>query len=146
MKRLAIIITGGFLVSCTVNKSNFKEELTVQNFKDRTLQKCLLKGYENKGLVNKIYDIDKTLYDPIAVALFDDKIDAFLLSKINKMKKDSMESIGKVSEAKAGKIVFGNCLYIYKSKELDKFATKHINKYKKVKDLDSLILSKNPSF
>ena len=30
------------------------------------------------------------------------------------MKKDSMESIGKVSEAKAGKIVFGNCLYVYK--------------------------------
>ncbi|RQO35260.1 hypothetical protein DBR39_20095 [Chryseobacterium sp. KBW03] len=146
MKKLTITITGCFLVSCTVNKSNFKEELTVQNFKDRTLQKCLLKGYENKDLVNRIYDIDKTLYDPVAIALFDDEIDAFLVSKINKMKKDSMESIGKVSEAKAGKIVFGNCLYVYKSKELDNFATKHINKYKKVKDLDSLILSKNPSF
>jgi len=142
MKKLAIIITACFLVSCTVSKSSFKEELTIQNFKDRTLQKCLLKGYENKDLVNKIYDIDKTLYDPVATALFDDEIDSFLTPKINKMKK----AIGKVSEAKAGKIVFGNCLYIYKSKELDKVATKHINKYKKVKDLDSLILSKNPSF
>lgn len=146
MKKLAIIITACFLVSCTVSKSSFKEELTIQNFKDRTLQKCLLKGYENKDLVNKIYDIDKTLYDPVATALFDDEIDSFLTPKINKMKKDSLESIGKVSEAKAGKIVFGNCLYVYKSKELDKFATKHINKYKKVKDLDSLILSKNPAF
>ncbi|PWN60963.1 hypothetical protein [Chryseobacterium viscerum] len=146
MKKIAIVISGCFLVSCTVNKSNFKEELTVQNYKDRTFQKCLLKGYENKELVNKIYSIDKTLYNPIAIALFDDGIDVFLTFKISKMKKDSLGSIGKISEAKAGKSVFGNCLYVYKSKELDKFATKQINKYKKVKDLDSLILSKNPSF
>ncbi|UKB77933.1 hypothetical protein [Chryseobacterium sp. MEBOG07] len=146
MKKIAILISGYFLVSCTVNKSSFKEELTVQHFKDRTLQKCLLKGYENKDLVNRIYDIDKTLYDPVAIALFDDEIDAVLASKINKMKKDSLESIGKISEAKAGKIVFGNCLSFYKSKELDRFATKQINKYIKVKDVDSLILSKNPSF
>lgn len=143
MKKLTIIITGHFLVSCTINKTCVKEELTVQNFKDRTFQKCLLKGYENKDLVNKIYDIDKTLYNPIAMAIFDEEINVFLITK---MKKDSLESISKVSEAKAGKIVFGNCLYIYKSKELDKFANKKINKYEKIENLDSLILSKNLSF
>ena len=42
-KKLAIIITGCFLVSCTVSKSSFKEELTVQSFKDRTFTKMPIK-------------------------------------------------------------------------------------------------------
>ena len=122
------------------------KEISVDNFQDRTLHKCILAGYEDKKLITHINKIDPSVYNPIANAFYDDAIDAFLKPKLQKFKLDSANSREKVSEAKAGKIVFDNCLLIYKSRELKHFAKKQVNFLRKKDNLEKIFDEKNPAF
>ena len=98
------------------------------------------------NLIKKINLIDRSIYNPIAQTLFDEKIDSLLIPIIIKMKKDSLSSIEQISESKAGKNVFSSCIKFYKSRELNKIANKEYKKIKKIKNFDSLILIKNPAY
>ena len=123
------------------NYNNWKQE-----FKDRTLCNCLIKGYNNKEITNKIYDIDKSYYNPIAIVLFDSIIDGLLKNEILKMKKDSLLSINRVTETKAGKTVFEHCIKLYRSKKLDSIAKSESKQWRKIKNIDTLIIKKMPSY
>lgn len=134
------------LIACNSQKSNIYNEISVQSFKDRTLEKCLQLGYEDKNLINKINNIDRSIYNPIATALYDEKIYSILTPVIKKMKIDSTNSMQKVSEAKAGKNVFSSCIKYYNSKELNNIARKEYKKIMTIKNIDSIINEHNPSF
>ena len=144
MKKVTLLLII-LLFSCNV-KNGIGKEISVQGIKDRTLQKCLLSGYGNANLAKEINKIDRSIYNPLAFALYDEQIDIYLQPKIAKMKVDSAESVTKVSEALKGKLVFNTCLNIYKSNELNLFAKKHIRTLRKNKELDSLFFMKNPTF
>ncbi len=145
MLKLVIIIFVFVLTSCTT-KSSLYFEISTENFKDRTLQKCLLSGYADKSLIKKINNIDRSIYNPEANAFYDEEIEIYLKSKLYKFKLDSINSFGKISEGKAGIIVFDNCLQIYKSKELTQFSKKYIRTLKKKKNLVEIFNEKNPAF
>jgi|JI6StandDraft_1071083.scaffolds.fasta_scaffold228749_3 hypothetical protein len=62
------------------------------------------------------------------------------------MKKDSLNSLNKISESKAGKKVFEHCLKFYKSKKLDSITFVESKKWNIINDIDSLIATKIPSY
>lgn len=139
-----------FTISCSSNHQEKKVNYSQwkQDFKDRTLEKCLLVGYEEKSLIQKINNIDRSIYNPIAITFFDDKIDFILKPVVLKMKIDSLKSLNKASEAKAGKNVFSTCLNFYNSKKLDSITKVEAKKWKKIKtnEIDSIISTKIPAY
>ncbi|MCU7614376.1 hypothetical protein N0B16_07990 [Chryseobacterium sp. GMJ5] len=143
-KYILILLALSGIISCSsINKRNNNWK---QDFKDRTLYKCLIAGYNDKNITKGIFKIDKSLYNPIATTIFDEKIDSILLPINQKMRNDSLNSLNKISEAKAGKQVFNTCLKLYKSSALDREVEIESNKWKKIKNIDSLLEAKNPAF
>lgn len=153
MKKLFLYISFVIFFGCNTKNSIIQQQRTnwdyknwKQNFKDRTLCICLLKGYEDNEVVKSIYKIDKSFYNPIALSIFDEKIDTILQKEILIMKSDSLNSLDKLSESKAGKTVFEHCIKFYKSKTLDSIVNIESKKWKKIKNIDSIIAKKMPAF
>lgn len=152
MKKLTILLVLVFC-SCTPERTILLSQRETwgyrnwkQNFKDRTLCKCLIGGYNDPLIRNKIFKIDKSLFDPISIVLFDSVISNILESKFLKMKKDSIESIKIVSEPAAGKLVFKSCLKFYRSEKLDSLTKVEAKKWKNIKNIDTLIHKKMPMY
>src|SRR5688572_15902353 len=64
-----------------------------QYFKDRTLCLCILQGLNNKNIQDSITMYDKSIYNPLAIAVFDSAINALLVSEIKQIQIDSANSI-----------------------------------------------------
>lgn len=118
-----------------------------QDFKDKVLCDCLLKGIGDKDFINKFINIDKTYsYMPVASALFDSLINESLKPVILKMKTDSLASINRVAEGGEGKRVFSSCMVFYKSKKLDSIVKVESKKWERIRNIDSLLSLKYPAF
>ena len=98
------------------------------------------------NIERKILFEDKSFYNPIAITFFDSIIDINLKKEILKIKSDSLKSLKTVGEAGAGKKVFNHCIKFYKSSRLDSIVKIESKKWKKIKDIDSLIFIKVPSY
>ncbi len=116
-----------------------------QSYKDRALCKCLLSGYKDTAIVNKIARVDRSLYDPLAMAIFDSSIDQLVAVKMIAIQKDSAESYQTVAEAAAGKNVFNQCMEFYKGKTLKNASKVEKKKWKKIKNISSAVSAKVPS-
>ncbi len=153
MKNLILNMLLIAIISCNPQKSIIKQQRIswgyknwVKDFKDRTFCKCLLVGYGQKRIVDSIYEIDKIYYNPIAIAIFDLKIDSVLQKELLKMRSDSLLSISIISEAAAGKTVFRHCLNFYKSKELNSVVKMESLKWSRISNIDSLVYKTIPTF
>lgn len=142
-----------FIVGCSTQSQQLIEQRKSwhyqnwkQDFKDRTFCLCLLEGYQNKDLHRKIVEIDNSYYNAIATALFDSIISMNLKDELKKMKTDSIYRIEHVSESGQGKRIFNHCLKYYKSKKLDSIAKMESLKWRKIRDIDSLVMEKIPAY
>jgi hypothetical protein len=140
------------LVGCSAEKQLKEQRETwhynnwKDRFKDRVFCKCLLVGYGKKEITNPIQQIDKSYYDAIGIAVFDKTIDSLLQIEAAKMTRDSLESLNTVAEAAAGKRVFSHCLQFYKSRELDSITKAESKKWRKITNIDSLVMKAVPAY
>lgn len=117
-----------------------------QMFKDRALCLCLLEGYQDSSLKQRILSIDRSLYDPIGYVIFDSVLIPFIQKEADIININAKKSYGRISEAKAGKLVFNHCLGLYKSKSLNELLRKTSIDWYKIKDIDDIISKNMPAF
>lgn len=152
MKYFISVVVSILLLSCSTHNKDLIEQRKnwdyknwKQNFKDRAFCKCIVSGFDSNIKEKIIYE-DKSFYNAIAITFFDSIIDINIKNEILKMKSDSINSLTKVSEAGAGKMVFNHCLKYYKSAKLDSIVKFESKKWKKIKQIDSLVFIKVPSY
>jgi hypothetical protein len=139
-----LIFISLYLYACSSTNSSLKKEITVEKFKDRALCDCIAIGLDSSRSNGRIQKIIP--YDPVAAALYDSVILENLKPVLHKMYLDSINKIGKVTEAAQGKNVYSTCLSFYKSAELYKLAKYQIKKVRKIKNLEEFISSRYPTW
>ena len=141
MRYLLILV---ILYSCSAEKKNGRHELTIDHFKDRALCNCIVMGLDSNGSNEGIKKLRP--YDPIAMALFDSVILKSLIPVLEQMYMDSVNKVGRVTEAAQGRTVLHSCVQYYKSPELKNLAQQEVKKWKKVKNLNDYISAKVPTW
>ena len=141
------------ITSCSQQQKFVKQERKSWNykswkddFKDRAFCLCLLEGYENKDIKEFILKNDKSYFSGIAPPIFDPVLNPIIQREIEEMKKDSLESIEKVSEGKAGKMIFNHCLEFYKSQRLDSLTKRQIPKWRRIENISEQVSKYNPTY
>jgi len=140
--RIALCLV--FFISCNTARNGLSKELTVWNFKDQALCDCLLSGLDSTGKDPQIQQLKS--YDPVAAVLFDSAIYANLSVVMKKIHLDSINRIGKVTEAAQGRKVFQTCMQYYRSEELKTLARHMIKYWRRQKNLKEYISSKYPTW
>ena len=144
------------IIGCGVSKE-LQEERKVwkfsnweQDFKDRTLCLCILQGLNNKSIQDSITKYDKSIYNPLAIAVFDSTINALLISEIKQMQTDSANSIGRypadIRSLLEGKRVMNHCTELYRSKKLDSIVKTEKKRWKQITNIMDKIHDKIPTF
>ena len=132
MKIILSFLILTFLISCAVkrNENSFKK-VYINEFKFFYFRNCLKNGFNNSVEINKLLIFDKSGYGEYILGNGYVMIDS--LTKINeqKMKLDSLNSIGRVAEGTEGKKVLSTCLCNYNSKWLDSIAKSEFKKMEK---------------
>lgn len=121
--------------------NNWKNE-----FKERAFCLCLLEGYDDENTKKFILQNDKSYYNGVGIAIFDPILKPIIQKEVNLMKKDSLESIGKVPEHITGKRIFNHCLNFYKSKKLDSITKMEIPKWKMIKNIQEEVWKEIPTY
>lgn len=116
------------------------------HYKERAFCKCLPVGYNIPSISNAILNIDRSYYDPLAIAVFDSSLNILLRRELSIIQKDSAESKYRVAEAAQGKKIFNHCFEFYKSIRLDSAMRSEKKKWKRIKNIDNLISQKIPSW
>ena len=146
MKKTFIPFTCFLIISCnSINQSklliDYKKE-----FKTQAYCNCIINGYNDNYMKNKILKIDKSLYSPFVYSFSGDKIKEIVEKELIKMKMDSINSHLTVAESYAGIQVLKHCLNFYNSKQLDSTALQEYKKIKNIKNIDSIFNIKNPNY
>lgn len=119
LKAIALLI---LLTGCNSTK-NVDQKRYVEEFKYRYFQQCVKKGFNNSKEITTLFEIDKSGYsEPILTDHSYDLINNLSDIAYEKMKADSLNSIGRRAEGSAGKRVFYLTLNEFKSKWLDSIA------------------------
>ena len=91
-------------ISCSVPKELRKERKDwnfknwKQEYKDRALCLCITQGYENKELKKTFIKYDRSLYNPLGIAIFDKSLIPIINKESIKIRTDSINSLGKYPE------------------------------------------------
>jgi hypothetical protein len=121
-----------------------------QAFKDRTLCLCILQGLNNKSIQDSIIEYDKSFYNPLAIAVFDSKINALLKSEIKQIQLDSTSSAGRyptdISNLLEGKAVMTHCIELYRSNRLDSLVRIEKKRWKQIPNILDKIHEKIPTY
>ncbi len=156
MKKLGLIIILFSLFCCSTNKHLREERKSYsyvdwdQEFKDRALCLCILKGFENKKVEAEITKYDKSFYDPLAIAIFDPALEKVTTAEVEKIKADSLNSVGRyptdLRTALEGKRIMRHCLQFYKGNELKRLAKEQKRYWKSIDTIVNEIHKKIPTF
>ena len=152
--RFYILFAVLLLLSCflkaqnSLNEQRDKWEFSQwpQMFKDRALCLCVLEGYQDSAIKRRILSLDKSYYNPVGYAIFDSILIPFIQNEVESLNRKAKISYGRVSEAKAGKIIFTHCLMLYKSQRLTQLVNKTSPGWYKIQDIDEVINRKVPTF
>lgn len=107
---------------------------------------CLLEGYEDKNIKNQILKIDLSYYSGIGTAIFDPALKPVIKKEINRMKKDSVESIGRIADHAVGKRIFNHCLNFYKSKRLADLTKSESRKWRNIENISEIVSKEMPAY
>ena len=109
-----------------------------------------MKGYENKSIEKMLKNNDKSLYDPLAIAIFDKSLKPIINDELKKIKQDSINSIGSYPDdlktIYQKRNVLGNCIDFYNSKKLDSITKKESEKWKKITNILDEIHKEIPTY
>jgi len=151
--KINLLLLSMLVIGCTSDKRLIKldseiwnSEYSKQDFKDNVLCNCLVMGFGDKNVTQQFKEEDRSFYSPIHIVFFDSVSKVILRPVVLKIKRDSVESLTRVSEAAAGKRVFYECLAFYKSRKLDSISDSEIKKWEKIKNIDSIINIRMPAF
>jgi hypothetical protein len=136
MKIFILLLSVITIFSCSTVKENkkYKEDLSVDNYRRRSMCLCLLYAYDSTGQSN----VRRLGYsDQVAFAIFDSSILSELRPVFNKMIKDSIDKIGRVAENASKIDIFNNCLDYYNSKQLKKSARKNLKRIRQSVNIDT---------
>ncbi len=144
MKKFTIFLIL-FLSACTANKTILFDGMATyrtnrswkQDFKDRVLCNCIVKGIGIKSVTDSIRMIDRSFSNEIEL-VFRNEITSVLKPIISKMRQDSLESLTTMAEGARGKHVFNTCIYFYKSKKLDSISKVMLRRWNKMPE-DSVL-------
>lgn len=93
---------------------------------------------------------DKSLYDPLAIAIFDKSLKPIINDELKKIKQDSINSIGSYPDdlktIYQKRNVLGNCIDFYNSKKLDSITKKESEKWKKITNILDEIHKEIPTY
>lgn len=145
---LFVIFNNSLKAQDNIQKQRKKWEFShwPQMFKDRALCLCLLEGYQDTTLKRSILNIDKSLYDPISYTIFDPVLIPFIQKEVDTININAQKTYGRVSEGKAGKLVFNHCINLYKSKKLEQLLQKASVAWYKINSIDEVIRKGMPAF
>ncbi len=153
---LLVFFTCCLLCSCNVSKElrnerkEWEYKIWGKKFKDRALCLCILKGMNNKSIEDSILKYDKSLYSPLAIAIFDDTLKSLIDEEIITIQKDSINSIGKfpadLSSLLQGKKVLNHCINFYNSNRLNALTKIEKQKWSKINSIIEKVWEKIPSY
>lgn len=153
---ILIVFSIQIIFSCSSTKELREErkEWDFKNwdkkFKERAFCLCQLKGYENKNLENDLWKIDKSYYNPLGIAIFDEALNPQINKEIEKIRLDSITSIGNYPDdlktLLQKRTVINHCLEFYSSKRLDSLTKKQKKYWKKIPNILDKIQSKIPTY
>ncbi|HRO44138.1 MAG TPA: hypothetical protein PL009_14995 [Flavipsychrobacter sp.] len=151
-----LILTLLTQIGCSVSKElreerrDWKFSDWDQEFKDRTLCLCVLQGLNNKSIQDSIVKYDKSFYNPLAIAVFDSKINELLQIEIKQIQKDSANSIGRypsdIRSLLEGKRIMNHCTELYRSKRLDSVVNIEKRSWKQITNIMDKIHDKLPTY
>jgi hypothetical protein len=143
-------------ISCSTNKELREErkEWDFKNwnkkFKERAFCLCQLKGYQNKNLENHLWKNDKSYYNVLGIAIFDETLNPLINKEIEKIRLDSIVSIGHYPDDLKPLLqkrnVINHCLEFYSSKRLDSLTKMQKKDWKKIPNILERIHHKIPTF
>ncbi|QIG88629.1 hypothetical protein G6R40_02645 [Chryseobacterium sp. POL2] len=142
--------------SCSINKE-LKDEREAWNFnnwdkefKSRAFCLCQLKGYENKNIEKKLWDNDRSYYNALAIAIFDDSLEFQVKKEINLIRLDSINSEGTYPEdlkpLYQKRNVLNHCLEFYGSKRLDSLTRMQQKYWESIPNIMNKIHEKIPTY
>lgn len=127
------------------NFQNWKQE-----YKNRALCLCILRGYEDKKTETELIKSDRSFYNPLGIAIFDKSLEPIVKNEIEKIKQDSINSIGGYpSDLKPlynKRAVLNHCISFYNSKRLDDLSKKEQRKWRKIKNILGEIHKEIPTY
>lgn len=156
MRNTVIISLLIFLYSCTVSKElrmereiwqykNWKNE-----YKERALYLCILKGYENKEIENELVKNDKSFYNPLGIAIFDKSLKSVISKEVEKIKEDSIISNNDYPSdlipIYRKRAVLNHCINFYNSKKLDSISNIQRKKWKKITNILDEVHKELPTY
>lgn len=150
---LALIL---FISSCSTSKE-LREERKSWNFqnwdkefKERAYCLCQLKGYENKDLENDLWKNDKSYYNPLGIAIFDEALTPLINKEIETIRLDSAKSVGNypndLKNLFQKRAVISHCLEFYNSKRLDSLTRIQKKDWKSILNILDKIHTKFPTY
>ena len=153
---IIIIFTTQILSSCSTTEE-LREERKVWNFKnwdkkfkERAFCLCQLKGYENKDLEKALWENDKSYYDPVGIAIFDEVIEPQIKKEIEIIRLDSINSIGRYPDdlktLLQKRTVINHCFEFYNSKRLDSLAKSQKKYWRKIPNIMDQIHTELPTY
>ena len=153
MKFSQILVLLMFLTGCNAATKAVKDERKQwgfnnwkNDFKDRAFCLCLLEGYDNNEVTNFLLEKDKSFYNGVGQAIFDPVLKPIIQEEVEKIKRDSIESINHEAEGAAGKRVINHCLQFYKSKRLNSIAKSQVPKWRSIKNIEAIVTKEVPTY
>lgn len=156
MKKIFFLVILFILSSCTVSKELKEERISWdynnwdKKYKERALCLCIVKGYENVNIEKTLKNNDKSLYDPLAIAVFDKSLKPIINDELKKIKQDSINSTGSYPDdlktLYQKRNVLGNCIDFYNSKKLDSITKKERKKWKEITNILDEIHKEIPTY
>lgn len=121
-----------------------------KEFKSRAFCLCQLKGYESKNLENLLWDADKSYFDPIGIAIFDDSLEAQIKKEVELIRLDSINSVGRyptdIISIYQKRNVLRHCIEFYNSKRLDSLMNLQKKYWRSIPNIMNKIHDKIPTY
>lgn len=152
----ALIFGLQILFSCSITKELREERKEWnyknwdQEFKERAFCLCQLKSFENIELERILWKNDKSYYDPLGIAIFDEVLEPLIIKETKSVRLDSINSIGRYPDDLKSllqkRAVANHCLEFYNSKRLDSLAKKQNKYWSSIPNIMDKIHSKIPTY
>lgn len=153
---IVIICFLQLMISCSSTKE-LREERKMWNFdnwdkefKSRAFCLCQLKGYENKNIEKILWDNDKSYYDALGIAIFDDSLEVQIKKEIEFIRLDSINSEGSypadLIPLYQKRKVLKQCIEFYNSKRLDSLMNLQKKYWRSIPNIMDKIHDKIPTY
>ncbi|MEC3876965.1 hypothetical protein [Chryseobacterium salviniae] len=109
-----------------------------------------LKGFEDKKIENIFWEKDRSFYNPLGIAIFDESLNPIIDNEIKKIRYDSINSLNNYPDDLKGiyqkRQVFNHCLKFYNGKDLDNLSKKERKNWNKIPSIIDEIHKEIPTY